>query len=176
MSAPSETKLVCSKCLATKDLSKFFPLYGKRVKPGTVSSWCKTCHTAAGKLYKQTNAEARKRYAEQRRRWHFKKKFGITVEQYDQMLANQGGLFALCRTDRRTINTHGTLRKLAIDHDHETGRVRALLCETCNRGLGLMRDDPALLRAGATYIERHKSICQAIEQVASTFINQTEAA
>ncbi len=48
--------------------------------------------------------------------------------------------------------------RLAIDHDHKTGQVRSLLCKKCNGVLGLVDDDPALLRAAADYIERHRKL------------------
>lgn len=50
----------------------------------------------------------------------------------------------------------GKPRTLAVDHDHETGCLRGLLCEGCNRGIGLLRDDPDLLRRAADYIERFR--------------------
>lgn len=53
-------------------------------------------------------------------------------------------------------NGRGHHEKLCVDHDHETGKVRKLLCHNCNRALGLLRDDPALLRKSAEYIEQHK--------------------
>jgi hypothetical protein len=46
--------------------------------------------------------------------------------------------------------------RLHVDHDHDTGKVRALLCNGCNRGIGYLKDDPALLRVAADYIEQHK--------------------
>jgi hypothetical protein len=71
--------------------------------------------------------------------------YGVTVEQYEDMFAKQSGLCAICLKDA----SRGTLN---VDHDHETGRIRGLLCGHCNRGLGLLRDDPELLEEAARYL------------------------
>lgn len=66
-------------------------------------------------------------------RYELKKLYGITVEQYNEMLESQGGVCAICHDNNiREL-------KLAVDHDHETGKVRGLLCDRCNRGIGLLR-------------------------------------
>ena len=62
------------------------------------------------------------------------------------MLTEQGGLCAVCRSNPVEH----------VDLDHETGAVRALLCLTCNGGLGQFKDDPGLLRLGALYVEHHR--------------------
>lgn len=77
-------------------------------------------------------------------------KYGLSDERYDEMLAEQAHRCAICRTDKSV----GISEKLHVDHDHGTGRVRGLLCNACNNGLGRFRDDPALLRAAADYLER----------------------
>lgn len=79
-------------------------------------------------------------------------KYGIGCEDYDQMLAAQGGRCAICGgTDTKC--SVGDF--FAVDHDHATGAVRALLCGSCNKALGLMRESPARLRAAADYLERY---------------------
>ena len=81
------------------------------------------------------------------RKSHLKRKFGLTVEQYDAMLANQAGGCGICGKPLRSdISLH-------VDHDHETGRIRGLLCFTCNNALGDFEDDPVLLRAATAYVE-----------------------
>lgn len=65
---------------------------------------------------------------EQNRTSKYKRLFGITIEEYDRMLSEQDGLCAICR--KPPIN-----RRLAVDHDHDTGLVRGLLCPPCNRAL-----------------------------------------
>jgi hypothetical protein len=72
------------------------------------------------------------------------------------MLEAQGGCCAVCRKPESARNKRGELLPLAVDHCHQTGKVRALLCSLCNKGIGLFGDDPALLRAAADYLERYR--------------------
>lgn len=82
-------------------------------------------------------------------------RYGLTVERHDEMLAAQNGLCAICGNPPNPKGIRASSR-LHADHDHVTGKVRALLCNSCNNGIGRFRDDPALLRAAAEYIERHR--------------------
>ena len=83
------------------------------------------------------------------------RRYGVTPERHDQMLAQQQGLCAICGNPPDPNGVRAASR-LHIDHDHVTDKVRALLCNNCNNGIGRFRDDPALLRAAAEYIERHR--------------------
>lgn len=91
------------------------------------------------------------------REWNFRKKYGITGEEYDRMFAEQNGACAICQKPERQIRkTTGKIRALHVDHAHdESQRVRGLLCSDCNNGLGQFKDDPAILRAAAAYLESH---------------------
>ena len=74
------------------------------------------------------------------------KLYGLTREEYDQMVEDQGGKCAIC-------GSFGNSRKsLAVDHDHRTGKVRGLLCEHCNNGLGCFLDDVRLLIKAIKYL------------------------
>lgn len=76
--------------------------------------------------------------------------FGIGVDEYDRILASQKGRCAICGAkyaDRRRA-------RLAVDHCHETGLIRGLLCSSCNQGIGQFKDDPKRLRNAAAYLER----------------------
>ena len=84
---------------------------------------------------------------DKRRDTDLKKKYGITLDDYNAMLEAQGGVCAICG------NTCTTGKSLAVDHCHATGRVRGLLCGVCNRVLGYMKDDVALFRRAAEYLE-----------------------
>lgn len=88
------------------------------------------------------------------RKYWLRRKFGITVKQYDDMLAKQCGVCASCgkpetQIDRQTKK----IRPLAVDHDHKTGDIRALLCAACNMALGLMNEDFERIHALADYAE-----------------------
>ena len=76
--------------------------------------------------------------------------YGISIAIRDGMLLRQGGCCAICRC---TIELGKD--QVCVDHDHETGQVRKLLCRKCNLGLGAFNDNPGLLRLAAEYVEAH---------------------
>lgn len=78
------------------------------------------------------------------------KKYGITEDQYQQILNLQRGVCAICERHQR-------YRRLSIDHDHRTNKVRGLLCNWCNRSLGRYGDSPIRLRKAAAYLEDNGS-------------------
>lgn len=81
---------------------------------------------------------------------------GVDAQRYQDMLAEQNCLCAVCRQPERAPDkASGKIKDLAIDHDHETGAVRGLLCSSCNRALGLLQDSPALLDAAKAYLAKH---------------------
>lgn len=93
---------------------------------------------------------------EYERAWRYQKKFGIDKGRDAILLEEQGGVCAICKGNESHECVSGNVKALAVDHDHATGKFRGFLCTRCNRGLGYMQDDPALLRAGADYIEKHR--------------------
>lgn len=74
-----------------------------------------------------------------------KTRYGVTVEEYAEILRSQDGVCAICH------QPCSTGKSLAVDHDHETGRVRGLLCRRCNRGIGHFNLDT--LKAAVVYME-----------------------
>lgn len=89
------------------------------------------------------------------RRDLLKRAYGLTVEQFDAMLAAQNGVCVLCGEAPNPDGVRAASR-LHVDHDHETGRVRALLCNHCNRGIGAFRDDPDLMQRASLYVWKHR--------------------
>lgn len=126
---------------------------------------CKPCMRAASAERYERNRE---RYLERNRRWKeenperlrdAQRRYSLRVNVHPDatpelkrdLLAYQGGVCAICRTNRPT--GRGDFH---LDHDHATGVIRGVLCNRCNTGLGLFRDDPRLLAAAIAYIERFR--------------------
>lgn len=85
------------------------------------------------------------------RKSNLKNRYGLTPGAYDELLAAQGGACAICRGD-----VAGKSKKyFSVDHDHTSGRVRGLLCEGCNFGLGKFKDSPELLQAAISYLVKN---------------------
>lgn len=92
------------------------------------------------------------------RKNNLKRKFGITIEQYEAMLTAQDGHCATCPTGEK-INKLGQTVSLAIDHCHKTGVIRGLLCGNCNVSIGMVNDNIDRLKALIAYIEKYNTIC-----------------
>ncbi len=95
-------------------------------------------------------ASRKQERADYQRDYHLRRTYGIDGGMYDQMLADQGGSCAICRQPQQSQR-----QRLAVDHCHKTGAVRALLCTSCNAAIGALRDDIDLILAAAAYVENH---------------------
>lgn len=82
-----------------------------------------------------------------RRRNHLKRKYGMTEEDWDEMFDSQGKRCACCGIPRATM--------WVVDHCHDTGKVRGILCHHCNSGLGQFGDDIARLQLAVKYLREH---------------------
>jgi hypothetical protein len=123
-------------------------------------SSCKTCSGKYARQWIKRNLESelarrRRYYAENREhlkeafeRGRLKRKYGLTREEVAEMRNSQGGVCAICLKNEAA----------AIDHDHETGAVRALLCNSCNSILGFAGESPRILRQAALYLERWSGV------------------
>lgn len=87
-------------------------------------------------------------------------KYGLTIGKHAQMFSDQGGLCAICRDPARSSKTSEHGSGLVIDHDHETGEVRGLLCARCNAAIGLLDDNAGWMHGAATYVSTRASKVQ----------------
>jgi hypothetical protein len=126
----------CPDCDTIKPLADF---PASRSRGSGRHTYCKPCHNARGRATLERLGGSRT--------YHLKRRYGLTAEEADTMLEVQGGLCAICKA---APAAH-------VDHDHATGRVRALLCFNCNGGLGQFKDNPAALHAAAYYVQFHTS-------------------
>lgn len=101
------------------------------------------------KLREQNRVRHAAMPARRRENWR-KQKYGLTQSQIDAMLITQGGVCAICATTQP--GGQGTWH---VDHDHSSGKIRGLLCQRCNVGLGNFQDQPDRLRVAANYLEKH---------------------
>ena len=164
----------CKKCGIGKPLDDFYRMAGMR---DGHRNECKACNLAEkSERHRRNPAPARERVkawqaanpervraraaqykasgrkAASDRRSYLKRKYGVTPEWYDEVLAAQGGGCDICgKPPRDDISLH-------VDHDHESGALRGLLCFSCNNLLGDVRDDGALLSRAAAYLDRHDPV------------------
>lgn len=131
----------CTKCKKRKALSEFYRLKNRKNKPAPA---CKECARKKRREYARNHREKESR---KHREWSIKSAYGLTLEQYDQMFEEQGGVCKICGK----INLDG--RRLYIDHNHKTGKVRGLLCHKCNSLLGYVDDSIDYLLKIKSYLK-----------------------
>jgi hypothetical protein len=96
--------------------------------------WCRECQNG--------HIEAQYRSG-LKRDWTLRHRFGITALDYERILASQGGVCAFCRRpERARVGRRGGVKRLAVDHCHDTGEVRRLLCTACNTAYGKLEERP----------------------------------
>jgi len=146
-----ETK-ICSRCNETKPLDRFHK-NGSR-KDG-LADWCKSCANADQRERRAENPDKMRAYdcarREKRKDLHLQQTYGITLAEYDEVLEAQGDCCAICG---KTITEQG--RRLCIDHNHETGENRGLLCTNCNIGIGFLQDSSEVCRQAMLYLRRYR--------------------
>ena len=160
---------VCSRCRLQLPLDSF--IFDNRRKDGR-GSWCRDCHKLCPSLRKRERSShfclvcastidagrADKQYCSDecgklfRQRRYSLKRYGVTPDDYYEMLRVQGGLCAICRKPETASN-----KIMSLDHCHTSGAVRGLLCHRCNSALGLFLDDVELLRNAISYLEAHNA-------------------
>lgn len=141
---------------------------GRGTKP---ASYCKSCYAdLAAAQYQKTKAKRdaqmaawraanREKWNAYSQNWYrnnprtatntrIKKRYGITIDDYESLIAAQGDACAICGGHER----NGTL--FSVDHDHDTGKVRGLLCRTCNAAIGLFQERIDLIESALSYLRR----------------------
>jgi hypothetical protein len=103
------------------------------------------------KAWYARNKEAKRAYDNE---WQLMYRYGITREQFTEMLVAQEGVCAICRQPETQVDKRsGVPRQLAVDHCHTTGRVRGLLCTHCNHAIGKFKDSVELLQRAIDYLK-----------------------
>lgn len=143
----------CPTCKVEKPLAAY-TVYKIGKRKGHPAGSCKECRTVLHKTRKRADPTIYERIE-----WpsKLKKLYGITVEQYDTLLAEQNGACAVCGSKSSySRNYRSTARaKLSVDHCHATGKIRGLLCTRCNRALGLIGDNIETALRMSEYLKRY---------------------
>jgi len=129
----------CENTLPVEDFGK------NRSSYDGFTGYCKKCHRNKG-------YENRKKNWGSSRHYHLTRRYGISAEEADALLENQGNICAICQQP-----ANPQLKKpWHIDHDHKTGKVRGILCHSCNTALGNFNDDPEILDRALDYVKKRK--------------------
>ncbi len=142
----------CSSCGRHKHINKFY----KRSKD-VYRGVCKTCMDKQAKAI--ITPERREKYNKKSlERAHskrgknnlLKRLYGISIDMWQDMFDSQKGRCAICDRHQAELN-----KSLGVDHCHSTGKVRSLLCDACNRALGMLKEDKTILNRMISYIDEH---------------------
>lgn len=139
----TELERKCNKCNTIKPVSDFY----KDRPNGSKRYECKQCHLS---YYKERWASADKTYRKDRFKSHRKNllgKYNLSPDDYAKLVENQGGCCAVCDVKPDEL--------LFVDHCHESGLVRGLLCRRCNMGLGMLGDDLSGIERAYQYMRKH---------------------
>ena len=131
----------CSKCRVAKPLDEYY--FVKRTQKHTAA--CKQCTCVDAKRWREANPEL---FRQSIRKNQLLRQYGLTLEEYDVLKESQSGGCAICGATPDT--------NLRVDHDHATGKIRGLLCHHCNTGLGMFREDVALMLKAIVYLSENR--------------------
>jgi hypothetical protein len=147
---------ICVRCNKEKPYKDFY--INKNNKDG-LTGYCRLCY----REYRQSrrdiiNEIKRKEYHRNKNTYKnflLKSKFGITLIQYESLVKKQNNKCAICGKEE-TKKQNGKIKYLAVDHNHTTNKIRALLCSNCNLGLGNFFEDKTLLKLAIKYLEKYE--------------------
>lgn len=137
----------CVRCKADKPNKEYYVLNRGSVRGRRFTGYCKKC---------RNHEKGRsKNHSESRRKYMIKRDFNLDYSDYLDIHKIQNSCCAICGIAEK--NLVGKAKRLAVDHCHSTDKVRGLLCQKCNVGIGNLQDNSELLRKAADYIEFHKA-------------------
>lgn len=157
---------ICLRCKEAKPLTGLSAAFTRdKTRKDGYAYYCRQCKKELHDTYHAKHPEKRSQYNKARkprdvmekRHSGFKsrlKRYGLTEEEYEDRVQRQHKLCMICGKPE-TAKYAGKPKRLAVDHNHHTGKVRDLLCYRCNSVIGYAHEDSAILRTAALYLERH---------------------
>jgi hypothetical protein len=164
---------VCRTCKEEKEDVSF---YKDKTRVDGLNPQCKVCLSVKNKQDYKDNKKERSEKAKvwyynnkekvaernklnrdpvRERRKQLKKIYNITLETYELMVIEQNNLCAICNKPETVKQKDGSIKTLCVDHNHTTGEVRQLLCNRCNKGIGLLKDDISIVFKAYEYLKKH---------------------
>ena len=166
-------KKTCPKCGIDKELDEF---YKDQTRRDGLQGHCKECDKQRHKQYYETHKKEKKQYDKQYYKTHregtiehqkqynkthreeikqygLKKRYNISIEEFNQMLVNQNHKCKICGVDELNAGKKG----LSVDHDHKSGKVRGLLCSNCNTAVGLLKENINILKSAIKYLDPQRN-------------------
>jgi predicted transcriptional regulator YheO len=137
--------------MKTRNCAKCRTEFQTKAKVGRGFSYCRSCCSEKRKLEWKNN---KTRIAAQNKASHIKRLYGLSKQEYENLLNSQSGMCAICNTDR---STKEGWRSLSVDHCHKTGKVRGLLCQNCNTSLGKFQDNIQILMRAIEYLKKFEN-------------------
>lgn len=171
----------CQRCSKVIEVGRF---YKDKTRKDGLSAYCIRCESDRKKEARENNPELVEKHKKNNRvwyqnnkqknkdrsdkwkeenpakyrEWNLKRRFGISLEEYDTILYSQGCCCAICGIHRDYINEH-----LSVDHCHSSGKIRGLLCKSCNSGLGFFQDDLEIMNKALKYLTASNKIEERIQ-------------
>ena len=156
----TDTK-ICSKCKRELPATTDFFYVESRGKHGLYSI-CKDCKSIYNKQ-RDKDPLVKERRRNTHRKCSLERNYGITDEEYNKMFEEQHGLCAVCgKPETRFEHKSGKVQRLSVDHNHVTSKIRGLLCDRCNKVIGMLEIDTVggkLLLSIIQYLEKNNASC-----------------
>lgn len=144
---------ICTVCKQNKEYKQYHK--SKATKDG-YGYRCISCDRAARENYRKTNED---RFRKVARKKQLKHKYGLSTGDYEKMLLSQNSGCAICETKNPNGETSDSdfMKHFSVDHCHNSGKVRGLLCTACNRALGFLQESPKILSRALEYLVAHQN-------------------
>ena len=144
---------LCRICKETKPLSKFHK--SKRHSSG-VKNECAECTNEYLRKHYRKNYQGTEKFKRKNTNYHYKRKYGIEYNEYLQMCEERNNRCDICGIEKVSAGnqSRGSKDHLVLDHCHETGKIRGILCQECNQGIGLLKDNTQNFKNAIKYLEK----------------------
>ena len=140
----NSTHKKCPKCGIKKERSEY---WNDASRPDGITAYCKPCKSDVTNMHVSKNIDY---YKKSWRDYDLKKKYDISIDEFEDMLKAQDYKCDICHKEIKSYS--------AVDHDHNTGKIRSLLCRKCNLGLGAAKDSIEILENMIKYLETHENM------------------